>query len=75
MLLGFSGHAEIVSFQAPLICESCDEQTVVLFDTGTCIAAGGSLPATGCPSCGQQMEIDDLEEHYLHFVHRKMQIV
>lgn len=68
MILGFRGHAHIVDFYAPLICEDCDLEKPALFQTDLCVSLGGRLPPTECPECGEPMEIDDLEEHYLHFL-------
>lgn len=73
LVVGFRGHADIESFYAPLICNECDEQRVVLFDTARCLALGVALPPTACPRCGHTMEMDDLEEHYLHFLHAQME--
>lgn len=68
MVTAFSGHAEIVSFYAPMICEPCDEQLDILVDSESCRARGNTLPRTPCPSCQRDMEIDDLEEQYLLFL-------
>jgi hypothetical protein len=68
MVTGFLGHGELKSFYAPMTCEECDEQQNQLFDTEECRTRGGKLPATPCPRCGRDMEVDDLEEQYLLFV-------
>ncbi len=68
MIMGFRGHAQIVDFYAPLICDDCDVQKSLLFQTSLCVSLGGRLPPFECPECGEPMEIDDLEEHYLHFM-------
>jgi hypothetical protein len=68
MVSGFLGHGVLVSFFAPMTCEECDEQVEQLFEADRCRALGGKLPATPCPRCGRNMEVDDLEEQYLLFV-------
>jgi anti-anti-sigma regulatory factor len=73
LVVGFRGHADIESFHAPLICENCDKQCVLLFDAARCLALGAALPPTPCPNCGHIMEMDDLEEHYLHFLHAQLE--
>lgn len=71
LVLGFLGHGSIVSFYAPLICEDCNEQQTHLFETAGCLALGGQLPTVECPHCKQPMELDDFEEHYLHFLQQQ----
>ncbi len=71
MVLGFVGHAEIESFFAPMVCDDCAEEKYVLFETDVCRDLGGTLPATPCPNCREDMEIDDLEEQYLHFIRKR----
>lgn len=72
LVLGFLGHGHVVSFQAPLICEDCEEQQTQLFDTTQCLALEGRLPPTACPNCKLPMELDDFEEHYLYFLHKQI---
>lgn len=71
LVLGFLGHGNIVSFYAPLICEDCNEQQTQLFTTAACLALDGRLPTIECPECHEPMELDDFEEHYLHFLQRE----
>lgn len=68
MVIGFLGHGAISSFFAPMVCEDCDEQLDQLYTIEDCRALGGKLPITPCPSCHQDMEVDDLEEQYLFFM-------
>jgi hypothetical protein len=68
MVHGFLGHGQLVSFYSPMICEECDEQEDELFEVSKCRALGGKLPPVKCKRCGNDMEVDDLEEQYLLFV-------
>jgi eukaryotic-like serine/threonine-protein kinase len=68
MVRGFLGHGTPASFYAMMVCESCDEELDKLFSTAECKARGGALPPTSCPSCGGEMEVDDIEEQYLSFL-------
>jgi hypothetical protein len=68
MVNGFLGHGRPLSFYAMMVCEDCDEELDQLFETEACVKLGGQLPATPCPNCGSEMEIDDLEEQYLLFL-------
>ena len=67
-VLGLVSHARIVSFHAPLICENCDEPLAPIFMTADCLAQGGRLPVTLCPTCEQPMLLDDLEDYFLRFL-------
>ena len=66
----FLGHGVIESFYAPLICDPCDKQTQSLFDVADCHARASKLPPVKCLSCQRDMELDDLEETYLLFLHK-----
>jgi hypothetical protein len=68
MVAGFLGRGKVSSFYAPLTCEACDLEQDQLFHVADCQEQGGKLPPVACPSCGQPMEVDDLEEQYLLFV-------
>ena len=68
MVEGFMGQATVESFYAPMACEDCDERMEHLFTAAVCRQLGGKLPAISCPACGQNMEVDDLEEQYLLFL-------
>ncbi len=68
MVRGFLGHGRPTSFYAMMVCEACDEELDKLYSTEECVALGGKLSPTTCPSCGGEMEIDDIEEQYLSFL-------
>jgi hypothetical protein len=69
MVKGFLGHGTLESFYAPMTCEECDEQLDALQVADVCRAHGCKVPPTPCPRCGRDMEVDDLEEQYLLFLH------
>lgn len=69
MVHGFLGHGVPTSFYAMMVCESCEEEIDKLFQTEDCRALGGKLPRTTCAACGGEMEVDDIEEQYLSFLH------
>jgi eukaryotic-like serine/threonine-protein kinase len=68
MVRGFLGHGRPSSFYAMMVCGACDEELDKLYSTEECKALGGKLPLTSCPSCGGEMEVDDIEEQYLSFL-------
>ncbi len=66
MVAGFLGRGRVASFYAPMACERCGHERDQLFGV-TEYRASGRLPDVKCPQCGEIMQIDDLEEHYLLF--------
>ncbi|MCG8422511.1 MAG: hypothetical protein MJE77_31740 [Proteobacteria bacterium] len=69
MVAGFLGHGSIESFYAPMMCDTCGGEEKTLFKTKDCLALGGVLPEVRCSHCSGSMDIDDLEEQYLMFMH------
>jgi ABC-type transporter Mla MlaB component len=65
----FRGAAEVHSVMAPFICPECDHEDAVLVDMNGEPHAQIEKGAK-CPSCGADMEFDDLPDHYLSFVRR-----
>lgn len=66
MVSNFSGGAEVRTVLAPYLCPSCEhsQQRPVVVAS----ASVDELEApVGCPSCGAQMEFDDLPELFLAF--------
>jgi hypothetical protein len=66
MVAGFTGRGRVVSFLAPMICESCGHEKEQLFQTED-YRREHRLPDVRCPRCGAAMQVDDLEEQYLLF--------
>ncbi len=66
MVAGFLGHGRVASFYAPMACERCGHEKEQLFGVAE-FRAAGRLPEVKCPQCGEVMQVDDLEEHYLLF--------
>ena len=66
MVAGFLGRGRVASFYAPMACERCGHEREQLFGVAEYRAAG-RLPEVKCPQCGETMQVDDLEEHYLLF--------
>ena len=66
MVRNFCGEkGQVLSFQAPYFCPSCDEERTETFPA-TNVGAGTSPDAT-CPVCKSQMEFDDLPDLYFAF--------
>lgn len=67
----FRGNAEIQSFQAPYICESCEIEVDVLLDASEHFGDGDTdaVPSFPCERCGEPMELDDFPRRYLSFLH------
>jgi hypothetical protein len=66
MVAGFAGRGRVVSFLAPMICESCGNEKEQLFLTED-YRRERRLPDVRCPRCAAAMQVDDLEEQYLLF--------
>lgn len=64
MVDGLMGKATVTSFYAPRTCVACNLRDNQFLEVDDCHANGGRLPAMTCPSCGQPMELDDIEEKY-----------
>jgi hypothetical protein len=67
MVAGFAGRGRVVSFYAPMLCESCNHEEDHLFYVSDLRKHDGRLPPLPCPHCGTTMQVDDLEEQYLLF--------
>ena len=68
MVQHFFGSGIMDSFQAPMICEECDELMTVTENVDDVRARGGRLDEHACPTCGKPMLLDDLPEQYLAFL-------
>ena len=71
MVSGFAGKGEVVSFQAPYFCASCDQMTMSLFDLRRADhqrAIGRmELPEVACDTCGSACAFDDIPESFLQY--------
>ena len=67
-ITGFQGRGRVASFYAPMACEKCGTSADHLFQVSDCRAASGHLPKVACPRCQEALELDDIEERYLHFI-------
>ena len=65
MVSNFRGGAEVRSVYAPYLCGKCDQEgsKLIELDKGGTVALKPEL----CPSCGANMEFDDLPEAYFAF--------
>jgi anti-anti-sigma regulatory factor len=61
---GALGH--VISFQAPYLCETCDEEREETFLSAS--ISGKEAPPALCQTCGEQMEFDDLPDSYFAFL-------
>lgn len=71
MIYNFRGKADVRSFYAPYVCETCDHEEEVLLDVAEQFPEGkvDSVPEFPCPQCkDEMMEFDDLPERYLSFL-------
>jgi anti-anti-sigma regulatory factor len=65
MISNFRGNSTIKSVYAPYYCAECDEPHARLIDLSAPLP---DLDAPfACPSCGTDMEFDDLPDSYLSF--------
>lgn len=62
------GRGTVTSFFAPFHCIGCDHQEERLLQTAAILASGLEPPAFKCPSCGGELEFDDLPERYFAFL-------
>lgn len=69
-IYNFRGRAQVVSFLAPYVCESCHADEYCLLEVARDFPDRTKLraPACVCDRCGQVMRFDDLEERYFSFL-------
>ena len=67
MITNFAGKGRVQSVYAPFFCTPCDRQHLELVKT-TGLTPGSALQSMKCPSCGAEMELDDLPETYWAFL-------
>ncbi len=62
------GRGTVTSFFAPFHCIGCDHQEERLLQSAAILASALEPPAFKCPSCGGELEFDDLPERYFAFL-------
>jgi anti-anti-sigma regulatory factor len=69
MIPSFRGRATINSVYGAYQCDSCKTQALVLFKEGQNMPRNESdpVPSPGCPKCGKQMEMQEIEEEFFAF--------
>jgi len=68
MVQHFLGAGVMDSFQAPMICEACEQEVVVTERVEDIRNRDGHLAEHVCPTCGTPMVLDDLPDQYLAFL-------
>lgn len=70
MIPNFLGSAKLDSLYADYSCESCGHRAKEFFQRGKNLPGSSSdaLPPVKCPSCGEAMEMDELEEEFFAFL-------
>jgi anti-anti-sigma regulatory factor len=74
MISGFLAGGSVVSFYAPMRCDGCDTEDLVLVTADACRNHDGFLPAVKCAGCGQRMYLDDVEDQYTLFLREPTRI-
>jgi hypothetical protein len=64
-----AGSGEILSFEAPYRCDTCDRDELRLLESGALLCDGDDVipPTLRCATCGDDLLFDDLPERYLAF--------
>ncbi len=63
------GDGEVVSLEAPYVCEACDREDLRLLDVSAIAQDGGPLPPRlTCLGCGGELVFDDVPERYFAFL-------
>ena len=70
MIPSFKGTAKIKSVFGAYSCEDCGNNENVLFENGKNLPASedDEVDAPKCGSCGEEMEMEELEEEFFAFV-------
>lgn len=70
MIPSFQGKADIQSVIGTYSCDNCGETQDVLFERGKNLPKddGEEVPPPKCASCGEVMEMEELEEEFFAFV-------
>ena len=70
MIPSFKGSAKVKSVYGNFICDDCGEEKEELFTDGTNLPSGDDieLDSISCPSCGSEMELEEMEDEYFAFL-------
>lgn len=68
VLRNFKGPAEVLSVNAPFMCDACSSEQAVELAAQGLTRAEVILPRVLCKDCGGAMGFDDLEERYFAFL-------
>lgn len=71
MIPNFLGNGEIKSVYADYACESCEHTEWRLFEKGKNLPTSEddiSVENLKCPKCGEEMEMEELEDEFFAFV-------
>jgi anti-anti-sigma regulatory factor len=70
MVVEARGPAEIESFYAPYLCETCAGEASIVLDVASHLPAlkAQQMPTRPCPDCGGTMVFDDFPNRYLLFL-------
>ncbi|MBD3392748.1 MAG: hypothetical protein GF418_11660 [Chitinivibrionales bacterium] len=73
MISNFGGRGKVQSFMLPYYCARCDKEQDIEVDTDAFLAKHPdcSAPGQACASCNGQLEFDDIEEKYFHFLRQR----
>jgi hypothetical protein len=67
-LPGMRGRGTMTSFYAPYHCVNCDDEHVQELRTGTLVVDDPRPPTRTCPSCGGEMEFDEVPSRFFLFL-------
>jgi CheY-like chemotaxis protein len=73
MIPSMTGSGDIVSFEAPYHCETCDYDDVRLLEHKSLVNVHGTIvpPPLHCSSCGGELLFDDIPRRYFAFALRR----
>lgn len=65
-----TGTGEVLSLEAPYLCETCEHDDLRLLDTAAIVTSGGEfvVPTLRCPDCGGELVFDELPWRYFAFM-------
>ena len=64
------GHGEVISLEAPYVCDTCDREDTRLLETQLILREGDRFipPRLHCARCGGELTFDDVPERYFAFL-------